>query len=394
LIEFLRRQPVPFRIAPFFSMFFPNTTELVRLEDIRAHFGSEASYRELMSRFDPSSGAISTVILFNSLHANLKDPILALLNVRYLYEADIDIIRWSVYGGTVPAEWAQEQPLLLLPGQVMQRTVTIDDQPIYALEFDALVQRASGSHPSLEIVMKRPETGETLFARTYPAAELRKMPKLYLPVWAHARLGNAVTVAIRSRGLRVQLPRGLARAGESPLAFGRVKTPIVQSHMFPEGPLYQNLGELPRHFAVWNLRTMSDPELLKLVDAEFATDAFVETPHPELEAKLAAIHPSRRKVRFRLLKYHGSEHVIETDSRVPFLLATSEKLTPELRVEVDGKRVAPIEINWMFAGVPVEPGVHRIRLIRRIGGSWWWASAIGLIGTLTTAVVETRRRKA
>src|SRR5206468_116652 len=68
---FLESQPKPFRIAPMFLDLWPNSSEMFQLEDIRSHFGSEAIYRAMMHRIDPTSwSGTSTVITFNSLHFN------------------------------------------------------------------------------------------------------------------------------------------------------------------------------------------------------------------------------------------------------------------------------------------------------------------------------------
>ena len=42
MTRFLQAQPKPFRIAPMFNYLWPNSAELVRVEDMRSHFGSEA----------------------------------------------------------------------------------------------------------------------------------------------------------------------------------------------------------------------------------------------------------------------------------------------------------------------------------------------------------------
>src|SRR5439155_23702769 len=103
-IAFLQDQPKPFRIAPFFIDLWPNSSELYHLEDIRSHFSSEAKYRQLLHRIDPTSfSGNSTVIMFNSLKFDFNDPLISMLGVRYYLEnRDIDIIHWQILKSTIP----------------------------------------------------------------------------------------------------------------------------------------------------------------------------------------------------------------------------------------------------------------------------------------------------
>jgi len=82
---------------------------------------------------------------------------------------------------------------------------------------------------------------------------------------------------------------------------------------------------------------------------------------------------------------------VATESSAPFFLASSEKLTPELTIAIDGKRVRPIEINMLFAGVTVPAGRHTVVFERRIGRGWWGVSAAGAISFLLPALFDTRR---
>jgi hypothetical protein len=76
---------------------------------------------------------------------------------------------------------------------------------------------------------------------------------------------------------------------------------------------------------------------------------------------------------------------------VPFLLNSSEKLTPELRVFVDGKPARAVSINSIFAGALVPAGSHTVMFERRIGRGWWPLSAAALFLTGIAAVAERRR---
>jgi len=76
----------------------------------------------------------------------------------------------------------------------------------------------------------------------------------------------------------------------------------------------------------------------------------------------------------------------------PAFLASSEKLTPELRVTIDGRDVAPEQINMLFAGVPVPAGTHDVIFSRRIGRGWWWIAAVALIAAIALSIIDVARR--
>src|SRR5207244_5062229 len=122
--------------------------------------------------------------------------------------------------------------------------------------------------------------------------------------------------------------------GDAPIFYGRVMTPIIFDRELPDGRLFRNLGELPRFHstsATVVLRTYAEDE--QVMDVSAAGDAFLES---------------------------------------------SEKLTPELQVTVDGREAKPVLINALFAGVPVPAGNHRVIFTRRIGRGWWGWSGIAL----------------
>jgi hypothetical protein len=376
-VEYLRQQPGPFRVAPFFNYLIPNSAELVRLEDIRSHFGSEQRYRNLLRRFDPEGfGGSGSVILFNSLKANLADPVLSMCNVRFLVEPlGIDVVRWRVLEkSAVNARPVGEYRLR--SGQEISRQIPMDGDDHYAIDLDLMVGRKSG-RGSVLVELIRPETGKVIVRRSWTAEWLQSHPKNYLPIWPHARDGNALLLRIRARNIDVSIPT--TADGQAPsLLYGKVRSPVIPLTEFSDGRLFENLLALPRYWAVWNARQLSEAELLS-VPMDFSREAILGQAASDELRNLAKVAPWRRRVDFRVLRYSGSYQAIETSSEVPFLLATSEKLTPELQFRLDGEKIKPLQINGLFAGVRVRPGRHRIELTRRIGRGWWVPSFAALL---------------
>lgn len=380
VIEYLLREPEPFRIAAFLSYLWPNTAELFEIEDIASHFGSESDYRRILLRIDPTAwDGASTVITFNSLKFNFTDPLVSLLGVRFLLEhRTIDIIKWTIFQATVPGV-TQTGALTIAPGTIVERTVTIDPQPFWALEIPASVDRVLGASPRLDVELVK--DGQVIWARSFAAADLTAMNKVYAPVSQQQR-GDRVKLRLWASGMRVRLLKADAPAGEAPLFYGRVTIPVIFERELPDGRIFRNLAELPRFYAVKRLRKMNRDEFLFARDTDFR-DTAVITDDPVFPPESIAAD-----AQVRLVRYSPAQQHVETNSSGPFFLASSEKLTPELRVTIDGRRIRPTQINMLFAGVNVPAGKHQIVFSRRIGRGWWPGAIGASIVVLAIGVLE------
>jgi len=372
MVEFMRRDHAPFRIAPFFDYFWPNTAELVRVEDVRSHFGSELAYRKMLVRIDPTAwGGSSTVLTFNSLKFNFNDRLTRLLGIRWYVEHNvIDIIKWSIFATTVPGV-KETGTLPLKPGAVLQRTIHVDAEPFWAIELPVHLDEEKGRGARLEVALTK--NGETVWSRAFTKADANVMSKLYVPLRPYARLGETVVLHVRSVGLRGWMLEGAnPTAGETRLFYGRVTTPVIFDRELPDGRLFRNLAELPRFRAVSKLRKLNDDEFLAARDVDFEEEAVI-TDDPVMPPEL-----SPAKARVTLTSYAPDEQRITTESDAPFFLASSEKLTPELAIAVDGRAVRPIEVDMLFAGVTMPAGRHEVVFSRRIARGWWWVAGVGV----------------
>jgi len=344
MIAFLQAQPKPFRVAPFFDYLWPNTAEYARVEDIRSHFSSEATYRALMQRLDPSSTETrSTVLLLNSLKFNFGDPLVNFLGVRYFIEhRNIDIVKWTILKQTVPGV-KEIAAMYVPPGGVAQRHVRVDAEPFWAIE---LPVSPDGDG---RVVVSLLKDGRIVYQRTFTAADMNVMGKVHVPLRPYARLGESVILRVQPLGARARLLTGAADAGDAPIFYGRVMTPLILDRELPDGRLFRNLAELPRfHSATAAVTLRSYAEDEQVLDVRAAADALVES---------------------------------------------SEKLTPELRVTIDGRVAAPVVINSLFAAVRVPAGTHRVVFSRRIGRGWWVWSSLALLLVLGVVTLSWRRRR-
>lgn len=377
-ISYLRAQPKPFRIAPFFIDLWPNSSEIFQLEDIRSHFSSEAIYRRMLQRVDPTSwSGSSTVITFNSLNFNFDDPIVGMLGVRYFVEnKDIDIIKWSTFKRTVPG--VQESGAFRTkPGTVVQRVVHVDQEPFYALELPIAVEQTFGTKPTVDVQLLN--YGAVVWERTYTPDEIGVLEKVYVPIRPYARKGDSLTLRIRTNGVQARMLQSVASADGYPVFYGRVTTPVVFDRELPDGRLFLNLAEVPRFRAAKHVVSLTPEQFLARRDIDLSDTAVVTNGDTRATAGDASVS---------LTRYAADEQRMTTDASAPFLLASSEKLTPELAVSVDGKSAKPLEIDTLFAAVEVPAGQHRVVFSRRIGRGWWWATIAGAIAFAAIAAVE------
>jgi hypothetical protein len=361
--RYLASQPKPFRIAPFFNYLWPNTSEIMRLEDVRSHFGSEAMYRRLMLRLDPTAwSGTSTILSFNSLQFHFEDRVSALLGIRYFIEhREIDVIKWGIFKETEPGV-VEHGTIGLGPRTQLERSIRIDAEPFWSIELPVNITEGRGRlHVSLL------KEGRVVWNRTFSKEDANFMNKLYVPLRPYARLGETVILRVRSEGLR-----GSVLEGGGGLFYGRVKTPLMFDRAFSDGKLFLNLAELPRFRAVSRLRKLNDEEFLAARDVDFESEAVI-TDDP---VQLPALAPATARV--QLAAYAPDEQRVITDSNATFFLASSEKLTPELAATIDGRPAALIRTDLLFAGLTVPAGHHEIVYTRRIARGWWWTAWVGL----------------
>jgi hypothetical protein len=372
-IAFLQSQPRPFRIAPMMSYFWPNAAELFRVEDVRSHFSSEARYRELLQRIDPSAwGGSSTVLQFDSRTFNFNDPLLGMLGVRYLLEHKaIDIVKWKTFERTKPGI-GERGIIVLKPGTGIQRTIAVDTQPFHAIEVPVSAEPVVRAGPYLDVRLVK--DGRVVYARRVAPEDCNAIGKLYVPLSPYARLGERVTLVLRPVGMRAQVPG----ATDGGYYFAKVETPIVFERELPDGRVFRNVAEVPRFHPVSRVRRMSDEEMLARTDFDFANEAVVSE---DVAAGVGSIQS---------LRYADARQELAVDGSSPWLLVSSEKLTPELRVTIDGHHAKVVRTNILFAGVKVPAGKHTVVFERRLARGWWWVSALGVVLAIGVSVALRR----
>jgi hypothetical protein len=259
---------------------------------------------------------------------------------------------------------------MLAAGAVLERNVTIDAQPFYAIELPINIEQETGRNPV--VVVSLFHDMDAVFSRTFTPREINVMNKMYVPIPPFSHLGDAFTLRIQSFGIRGQI-----------VIYGRVTVPVIFDRELPDARIFLNAGALPRFYAVSHLRKMSDEQFLAAKDVDFSREAIVTDAAAGGAAPLV-------QGEVRLLRYAEDQQLMKVVG--PTFLASSEKLTPELRVSIDGHDAKPVEINMLFAGVPIPPGTHDVIFSRRIGRGWWWLSGLAALACLALSIIDVVRR--
>ena len=382
-IRFLRTQPMPFRVLPTFDDFWPNSSELFRIEDIRSHFSSEARYRRMLQRVDPDVwGGSGTVLVFNSLKTRFDDPFLSLLNTKYVLEQpSIDILRWKVE--LPPDSW--DRPTRIGTAEATVE-VGVEAPEVRALSLAVQVEKSMNARVRWRV--ERPETnaiigdGETAFE------QLQRWGHIYLPLREVARRDEHLLVTFETSAGWLKAPS----SPTSPLHVVEVTSPLVPLLELNDGRVFLNTRAMPRYHAVWDVRSETFEAWLRDADFDPKRTVMLESEVPDILRGLAAVPVSARKVAFRVRSYSSSRQEVEVESAAPFAFVAAEKLTPELTLTIDGREARPLRANGLFFVVRVEGGRHNLVLQRKIGREWWpWSTAAALLIGLGGIIERVKR---
>jgi hypothetical protein len=94
-------------------------------------------------------------------------------------------------------------------------------------------------------------------------------------------------------------------------------------------------------------------------------------------------------------EYRPERVVVEADLTAPGLLVLADAQYPGWRAVVDGQERPIVHANWLFRGVQLEPGAHRVEFIfapasLRAGA---WISGLALLAVIGAAVLPLARRR-
>lgn len=366
----LLKSDSPSRVLPLFDWLQPNAAQLYGVEDIRSQWSSEERYREILAAIDPSSAGEGTVIRFNALTTDLEHPLLDMLGVEWIVEPPaIEIVRWKVEERLTRPQ-ASGARITLEEGESIGTPLSI------GRDVEALALKLAPESGAGEVVI----TFDEMELATRSFDDLRGGQDLFVAVPRELR-GASGSLEVRVGSGAISAPLDVSDG----LLVGQSRSSLVHDRTTAEGRFYRRMGALPRF---WPVHRLDDRPLSEvLVDRSFDYEdvAQVTGPVETIEAGSRA--------RVRIGEWTPSRSVVTTSSEGRFLLASSEKLDPDLEIIVDGQRAKPLRINGVFAGVIVEPGEHEVVFERRLGRGFWPFAFVALATLAIIAAYSFGRRR-
>jgi hypothetical protein len=177
-------------------------------------------------------------------------------------------------------------------------------------------------------------------------------------------------------------------------SYGCVRFPLVLARAFRDGRVFENLSVQPRFYPTWESRRLSTGEFLEAEAIEPAAVTTFHSPIPLDVVALAEVPSERRRAAIDAGSIENGTTTLAVESAAPFLLVSSEKVTPELEVRLDGAPARVLTVNTMFAALLVPEGRHEVVFERRLGRGWLPWSLAGLILIVAGGVSDVRRRVA
>ncbi len=144
---------------------------------------------------------------------------------------------------------------------------------------------------------------------------------------------------------------------------------------------------LPRAVVVGRWHEIADPrEAFKRVfnpDFDPAREAVVESPMSDaLSSPESSARASAPAGRVTSLRYGPNRVEIEAQASAPALLVLSDPWYPGWHATVDGEPTPIVRANYLFRGVPLEYGRHRIEMTY-----WPWQIPVGITVSIATLLL-------
>ncbi len=162
--------------------------------------------------------------------------------------------------------------------------------------------------------------------------------------------------------------------------------------------LYENHHSLPRAFLVKQFQVLNSGQEFARAFHELTFDPrttilLEEEPTRILELKKELAVPDLKPA-VRMLTYENNRMILEVDTPEAAFLFMSEVYYPGWRAYVDERREEILRANYLFRGIPVGPGSHRVEVVYeplsfKIGLS---LSLLTLFLLLLAWPISTRRR--
>ena len=168
---------------------------------------------------------------------------------------------------------------------------------------------------------------------------------------------------------------------------------LVPAGTVGETQIYENELELPRAFAVYDVRVAQDTEDAwdVLSDIDFSRTAVVETKAPEWPDLLGGSGGGLTEA--EVVFASPNKIVTEVDLAEPALLVLSEMWYPGWVAYDNGYPVPVLRTDYLLRGVRLSPGHHSVAWVYRPGSLEWGLRITGAAALLSALVLVVAARR-
>src|SRR5258708_26813867 len=169
----------------------------------------------------------------------------------------MEMIEWKRLKDTVEGVVELKgEAVTLSSGMTAQRHVRVDTEPFYAMELSATIEEAHGPNARVDVEVIK---GDRIVAsRSWTHSDVAVMNKIYVPIRPYTRLVETVIVLLRAVNMRISMLRGATEvAGDAPIYYGPLTTPVAFDREPPDGSLFRTLGQDARFVAASLVRKLT-----------------------------------------------------------------------------------------------------------------------------------------
>jgi hypothetical protein len=167
--------------------------------------------------------------------------------------------------------------------------------------------------------------------------------------------------------------------------------PVIESH--PGFEIRENPRAVPRAYVVSEAEVIADEDRLfaRLVDPAFDPRRAVVVEEP-----IAGLAAGGSGGEAHITSYHDEEVVVEAASQGGGLLVLTDQVYPDWRATLDGAAVETHRVNYLFRGVVLPPGQHKVVFRYRpmafaYGGALTLLTVVALAGAGVMGLRRARR---
>lgn len=384
----------PYRISAVQNTLWPDASGALGLEDIRINQPVSPAYTRLIRSFDRQGwGYHRSVVRLNAATLDYEHPYLSALGVRWILEPpSLHLVEYAL-GSTVHQIDSEAHLLLRTPASSIVTQEIDPPVPTSRIGVPLAITAGEGRN-EITITLTDLRTQEPTYHSKVSPAQIEREQTLWLDLETPIRPGQVQHLEIRQEGPSPGIVLQLTDQPQSTTGTLRIDDRSIKKMLalefdtsgfsrFYDGPdirVWKNHKSFPRF---WPVRSLVGGTIDTLYEAtppiDLARTAVVRSD--DLEALLSLLSGPQTpdpSDRIDISRASSSSYQILAELDTPAILVSSVASIGSLwRLEVDGQRAEPIEVNGLFVGIPLRQGRHEIELTPGLSPVWYGCSVLG-----------------